>query len=176
MEATMPIDTTSIYCNDRGDAAPLSAQQLHSAIADISKALSEALRDDRGTATMYLRRAESFLKPVTQPESPAAVKPGPRLAAWQVRRLAVLGLPVVFVLDEPAVSLGALGRDLPCRLSFGAAALDRRGVPGCGMDRALCVVGPRGRKWRTAAQRLSQGIAQTAQKTRGKAARGIRRV
>ena len=28
-----------------------------------------------------------------------------RQAAWQVRRLAELGLPVVFVLDEPAVSL-----------------------------------------------------------------------
>ena len=57
-----------------------------------------------------------------------------RQAAWQVRRLTGLGLPVVFVLDEPAVSCfdgsgraaataaGALGRVLGAARSEGAVA------------------------------------------------------
>jgi AraC family transcriptional regulator len=70
-----------------GDAAPLSLHQLQSAVADISKALSEALRDDRTNAVMYLRRAEGFLK--TRPLEVVAqvASPGPRLVAWQRRRV-----------------------------------------------------------------------------------------
>jgi AraC family transcriptional regulator len=69
------------------DAAPLSLHQLQSAVADISRALTEALRDDRTNAVLFLRRAENFLKPAPQPETTRTVKPGPRLTAWQRRRV-----------------------------------------------------------------------------------------
>jgi AraC-like DNA-binding protein len=65
----------------------LSLHQLQSAVADISKALSEALRDDRTNAVMYLRRAEGFLKPQARPAEAASTSPGPKLAAWQRRRV-----------------------------------------------------------------------------------------
>ncbi len=70
-----------------GDTAGLSLHQLQSAVADISRALTEALRDDRTNAVLYLRRAETFLRPATQPERTPAVKAGPRLTAWQRRRV-----------------------------------------------------------------------------------------
>ena len=70
-----------------GDTAGLSLHQLQSAVADISRALTEALRDDRTNAVLYLRRAENFLRPATQPEPTPAVKLGPRLTAWQRRRV-----------------------------------------------------------------------------------------
>jgi len=72
---------------EAGDAARLTLHQLQSAVADISRALSEALRDDRTNAVLYLRRAENFLRPVAQPEMSRAASPGPRLTAWQRRRV-----------------------------------------------------------------------------------------
>ncbi len=78
------MDNTS---NPQGsDVAQLSLQQLQSAVADISKALSEALQDDRTNAVMYLRRAEGFLKPLVQSDR-SQNGTGPRLAAWQKRRV-----------------------------------------------------------------------------------------
>ncbi len=53
---------------EAGDTARLSLHQLQSAVADISRALNEALRDDRTNAVLYLRRAENFLRPAAQPE------------------------------------------------------------------------------------------------------------
>ena len=70
-----------------GDTAGLSLHQLQSAVADISRALSEALSDDRTNAVLYLRRAENFLKPAKQPEISRTVNSGPRLVAWQRRRV-----------------------------------------------------------------------------------------
>src|SRR6187549_2899587 len=67
-----------------GHDEQLSLHQLQSAIADISKALNEALRDDRINAVMYLQRAESFLK---VPALAEATRQGPRLASWQRRRV-----------------------------------------------------------------------------------------
>ena len=68
-----------------GDTARLSLHQLQSAVADISRALSEALRDDRTNAVLYLRRAENFLRPAAKSTRP--VNSGPRLTAWQRRRV-----------------------------------------------------------------------------------------
>ena len=82
--AHAPIDT---ILAEAGDAARLSLHQLQSAIADISRALNEALRDDRTNAVIYLRRAENFLRPAAQPEITRPVNPGPRLTAWQRRRV-----------------------------------------------------------------------------------------
>lgn len=70
-----------------GDIAPLSLHQLQSAVADISKALNEALRDDRINAVMYLQRAESFLKLPAIAETSRPASAGPKLAAWQKRRV-----------------------------------------------------------------------------------------
>jgi AraC family transcriptional regulator len=72
---------------EAGVAARLSPPQLQSAIADISRALNEALRDERTSAVLYLQRAENLLRPAAQPESPRAVERGPRLIAWQRRRV-----------------------------------------------------------------------------------------
>jgi AraC family transcriptional regulator len=69
------------------NTAQLSLHQLQSAIADISRALNEALRDDRTNAVLYLRRAETFLKPGAQEEISRPTTPGPRLTAWQRRRV-----------------------------------------------------------------------------------------
>lgn len=64
----------------------LSLHQLQSAVADISKALNEALRDDRINAVMYLQRAESSLRiPAREPSR--ADGAGPRLTGWQKRRV-----------------------------------------------------------------------------------------
>ena len=70
-----------------GEAAGLSLHQLHSALADISRALNEALRDDRTNATLYLRRAENCLRPAAQAEVSRTLNSGPRLIAWQRRRV-----------------------------------------------------------------------------------------
>jgi len=69
------------------DTARLSLHQLQSAVADISRALDEALRDDRTSAVLYLRRAENSLNPAAQQETSRAAIPGPRLIAWQRRRV-----------------------------------------------------------------------------------------
>lgn len=60
--------------------------QLQAAVADISRALNEALRADCANAVRYLRRAESSLKSAPRSE-PRDAHPGPRLTAWQCRRV-----------------------------------------------------------------------------------------
>jgi transcriptional regulator GlxA family with amidase domain len=57
------------------------------AIADITRALSEALRDDRANAMKYLQRAEVFLKAQAPPDAPRPVNARPKLATWQKRRV-----------------------------------------------------------------------------------------
>lgn len=58
--------------------------RLQLAVADISKALDEALRRNGIQAMLHLRRAEEF--PPAPAPAPAPV-PGPRLTAWQRRRV-----------------------------------------------------------------------------------------
>jgi AraC family transcriptional regulator len=82
--AHLPIDPILV---EAGDAGRLSLHQLQSAIADISRALNEALRDDRTNAVLYLRRAENSLRPAAQSSVSRSVNPGPRLTAWQRRRV-----------------------------------------------------------------------------------------
>ena len=84
VSALSPIDS---ILAEPGDTARLSLHQLQSAVADISRALNEALRDDRTNAVLYLRRAENFLRPAAQAEILRTVNPGPRLTAWQRRRV-----------------------------------------------------------------------------------------
>ena len=72
---------------EASDTARLTLHQLQSAVADISRALSQALSDDRTNAVLYLRRAENFLRPAVQPEISRSVNSGPRLIAWQRRRV-----------------------------------------------------------------------------------------
>jgi AraC family transcriptional regulator len=72
---------------ERGETARLSIDQLHSAIAEISRVLDEALRDDCTNAALYLRRAQNLLKPAAQPEKAPGAISGPRLIAWQRRRV-----------------------------------------------------------------------------------------
>jgi transcriptional regulator GlxA family with amidase domain len=60
---------------------------VQSVIADVSRALNEALRDERTNAVLYLQRAEELLRPAALPESPRTVERGPRLIAWQRRRV-----------------------------------------------------------------------------------------
>lgn len=69
------------------EIAQLSLHQLQSAVADISKALNEALRDDRINAVMYLQRAESSLRMPPPAERSRPANAGPRLTAWQRRRV-----------------------------------------------------------------------------------------
>jgi transcriptional regulator GlxA family with amidase domain len=69
-----------------GDAAQLSMHRLQSAIADISMALEEVLREERTNAVLYLRRAEDFLRAAPAERAPAT-NGGPRLIAWKCRRV-----------------------------------------------------------------------------------------
>ncbi len=61
--------------------------QLQLAVADISRALDEALRKNGIHAMLHLRRAEEFPAPAAQPEISRARATGPRLTAWQRRRV-----------------------------------------------------------------------------------------
>ena len=84
VSAHSPIDP---ILAETGEVASLSLRQLQSAVADISRALNEALRDDRTNAVQYLRRAEKSLRPAAQPEISGTVNSGPRLTRWQQRRV-----------------------------------------------------------------------------------------
>jgi AraC-like DNA-binding protein len=68
-----------------GDTPQSSPHQLQLAVAEISMALNEALHDNRTNAVLFLRRAENFLRPAVV--TTRSVVPGPRLAAWQQRRV-----------------------------------------------------------------------------------------
>jgi AraC-like DNA-binding protein len=72
---------------ETGELARLSTRQLQQAVADISRALNEAERLECTSAVLYLRRAETFLRPAAQPEISRAVVSGPRLTAWQRRKV-----------------------------------------------------------------------------------------
>ena len=62
-------------------------QQLQLAVADISRALDEALRKNGIQAMLHLRRAEEFPAAAAQPEGSRIPVPAPRLTAWQRRRV-----------------------------------------------------------------------------------------
>jgi AraC family transcriptional regulator len=72
---------------EQARTVPLPMHQLLSALDDISRALDQASGEDRGNAAMYLRRAEASLKAPLQEVTPRAAGAGPRLLAWQVRRV-----------------------------------------------------------------------------------------
>ena len=82
--ADLPIDS---ILGEAAAAARLSPHKLQLAVADISRTLNEALRRNGINATLYLRRAEDSLTPEIRPEMPRTVAPGPRLTAWQQRRV-----------------------------------------------------------------------------------------
>ena len=84
VSAHSPIDP---ILAEPSDTPRLSLHQLQSAIANITRALDEALRDDRTNVVLYLRRAENLLRPAAPPEISRAMNPGPRLTAWQQRRV-----------------------------------------------------------------------------------------
>ena len=68
-------------------ATMLTLLQLQSAVAEISRALNETLRDERDAAVSHLRHAEYSLKARIQTASAHAAASRPRLAAWQVKRV-----------------------------------------------------------------------------------------
>ncbi len=70
-----------------GEIARFAVHRLQSAMADISRALKEALRDQRTNEVLYLRRAESCLRSAAEPVMSGTVSPGPRLIAWKRRRV-----------------------------------------------------------------------------------------
>lgn len=72
-----------------GDATAVSLGQLRSAVAELFKALSETLTDERSSAAEYLRRAGVMLGAVERQAAPpaAAITPRQGLAPWQVRRV-----------------------------------------------------------------------------------------
>ncbi len=67
-------------------ARSLTLKRLQAAIENISMMLEQEFSGDRGNVIKYLRRAEASLKSSLQAKAPRAAGPGPRLAAWQVRR------------------------------------------------------------------------------------------
>jgi len=69
-----------------GDAAPIPLLRLHSAVAELFKALSETLPDERSSAAECLRRAGEMLQE-KQAAAPAPITARQGLAPWQVRRV-----------------------------------------------------------------------------------------
>jgi AraC-like DNA-binding protein len=67
---------------EAGNTARMPPHQLQIAVADISRALNEALRKNGINAMLYLRRAEDSPTPEA-----GTVIAGPRLTAWQRRRV-----------------------------------------------------------------------------------------
>jgi transcriptional regulator GlxA family with amidase domain len=82
--AGLPIDSLRA---EAGNTARLPPHQLQLAVADISRALNEALRINGINAMLYLRRAEDSPTPEALPEISRTVVAGPRLTAWQQRRV-----------------------------------------------------------------------------------------
>jgi AraC family transcriptional regulator len=81
------VDSTPIYFTGSLMKPDLPTLLMHDgANANISRALSEALRDDRAQAVKQLQRAEGF-RAQAPPDSPRAVNARPSLTAWQKRRV-----------------------------------------------------------------------------------------
>lgn len=73
---------------DPNDASQASLHRLRTAVAELSRAVRESLRDQRGNAAECLRRAEAMLDGVREHATPAAVLTArPGLAPWQIRRV-----------------------------------------------------------------------------------------
>jgi AraC family transcriptional regulator len=71
-----------------GDAALVSLGRLRSAVAELFRALSETLPDERSGAAECLRRAGAMLEAVERQAAPAApITARQGLAPWQVRRV-----------------------------------------------------------------------------------------
>jgi AraC family transcriptional regulator len=79
--------TIDSFRAEAANTAQLPPHQLQSAVVDISKALNEALRKNGINAMLYLRRAEDSLTPEVRPEESRTAIAGPRLTAWQQRRV-----------------------------------------------------------------------------------------
>jgi AraC family transcriptional regulator len=75
------------FASEPAIPAGMSLHQLRSVIADISKALQDARRDERASAAMHLRRAAYLLNATGSQQDPPLPAPAPRLAAWQIRRV-----------------------------------------------------------------------------------------
>jgi len=72
---------------EAGNVARLPTQQLQLAVADISRTLNEALRRNGINAMLYLRRDENSSADESRPASTRGAPSGPRLVAWQQRRV-----------------------------------------------------------------------------------------
>jgi AraC family transcriptional regulator len=82
--AHLPVDSN---LEEAGDTVQVPLHKLQSAVADITRALNEALRDECTSAVLYLQRAANFLRPAEQPQQLRGANSGPRLTAWQRRRV-----------------------------------------------------------------------------------------
>jgi AraC family transcriptional regulator len=82
--ADLPIE---LFRAEAGTTARLPPHQLQSAVADISRALNEAMRKNGINAMLYLRRTEGSLTPEVRREISRTAIAGPRLTAWQQRRV-----------------------------------------------------------------------------------------
>lgn len=79
---------------DKGDEAvgptSVSLDRLRSAVVELSTALNETLRDQRGNAAACLQRAQAILQGVDGiPPEPSKYNSPRGLAPWQVRRVMV---------------------------------------------------------------------------------------
>lgn len=77
-----------MYDNETAEDTLLSLRQLRTAVAELSTALNETLRDERSNAAACLQRAQAMLHGVDG-ASPQPSAKGTRqgLAPWQVRRV-----------------------------------------------------------------------------------------
>jgi AraC family transcriptional regulator len=82
------------------EATMASLHQLRSAVVELSTALNETLRDERGNAAACLRRAKAMLRGVDGAPSRSPESRAPQgLAPWQLRRVLAhieenLGTPI----------------------------------------------------------------------------------
>jgi AraC family transcriptional regulator len=79
------------------DGAPVSLERLQIAVAELFRAVSNALQDERESAEACIRRASAILRfdlqgemssvvvPLTSPAPPKLIRGG--LAPWQIRRV-----------------------------------------------------------------------------------------
>jgi AraC family transcriptional regulator len=90
----------ALNVDDEADTTWVSLHRLRSAVVELSTALNESLRDERGSAAACLQRAQAMLHSVdgTSPQ-PFEKVARQGLAPWQVRRVlahieANLGTPI----------------------------------------------------------------------------------
>lgn len=74
------------FTEARGDPE-LSPRQLGSVVAELFRALSSTLNDERDSAEECLRRAAAILRPLQKPETRAGERMRGGLAPWQMRKV-----------------------------------------------------------------------------------------